>query len=241
MIVEQTALENEGTWSAFIAGHTVRCEAVELNHQGRVTMANACETFRMFGIRAVFYTAPSSTKNAQYWRAVLPLSCPNAPITRYGLNRLLGGILDPASFTFIQAVFYGKIEGSEHECLISEGVCIDETRVLEAGSMSNSDEESAITEIVDGGGVGLSESVLCSSYLSRALRTRDMGIDLKTSALTRALERAGYTKIAKRQRWNGKPHFIWVKGRFPVWNNELKNLLDASISRSEPDFFDYEH
>ena len=233
------SLENEGTWSAFIAGHPLRCYAVELNYCGRLTMTDVCETFRMFGLRAAFY---SITEDAPNWRAILPLSSPHAPIANYRLaamgERRLGGILDPASFTLLQAVFYGEIKVSEHECIASEGVCIDQADFLEAGSISRSDGESAITEIVGEGGVGISKYVICSSYLSGALRASDMGIDLKTTAVSNALKRTGYTKIPKRQHWNGKPHWIWVKGLAPVWGFQMKALLDASVPHSQADFPD---
>lgn len=104
-------------------------------------------------------------------------------------------------------------------------------------AMSKSEEETAIAELVSLGGVGITESVICSSYLSTAILASDLGIDLKTTALNRALISVGYVKVPSRQMWNERLCWIWVKGHQPVWTAELKTILNTTLSLSEPDYF----
>ena len=122
------------------AGNVLTVTGIETDHDaGQMSIDEASDTLRMFGIRAVLYSSASHRPDHPRWRILLPLSHPHAPDARHGLvarvNGLLGGVLAVESFTLSQSYYYGKVEGVTYEVRESNGLCIDEAEFLIAGSI----------------------------------------------------------------------------------------------------------
>lgn len=88
----------------------------------RVTLAQAAQMARDAGLRACFYTSASHTLEAPRWRILVPLSQERALADRSDLmdrlNGMLGGILNPESWTHSQAFLFGRVSGVPYEVAI---------------------------------------------------------------------------------------------------------------------------
>ena len=97
---------------------------------GLMTPEEARTRLAKVGVAALIYTTPSHTDDAPRWRVLCPFSDPLPPEARdhlmAQLNGILGGGLDPASFTLSQAYYAGGVEGgAKVKTYLSEGDFID--------------------------------------------------------------------------------------------------------------------
>ena len=82
---------------------------------GQMTPDDARVALEKAGVAGLIYTTPSHTPDSPRWRVLAPLSGPMPPDAREDLmarlNGVLGGALDPASFTLSQAYYAGSVDG----------------------------------------------------------------------------------------------------------------------------------
>lgn len=91
--------------------------------------------------------------------------------------------------------------------------------------------ESVAVSIIANGGVGITENVVSSSHLSRALglRSQTDGFELpKGMALNHMFTRLGYSKVEKQIKWLGQTYTIWVKDGVELSNEDIRFALDSS-------------
>lgn len=108
--------------------------------------------------------------------------------------------------------------------------------------MSVSEEERAVKDILEKGGTGISEAAFMSSYLSAAVMEQNADVNLATSALSRLLIKLGYTRQAKKLKWEGKTEIVWIKGHRFLDNKELRELLLGTCAATDlnEDLFEVE-
>jgi P4 family phage/plasmid primase-like protien len=104
---------------------------------GRMTPVAARTRLAKAGVAALIYTTPSHTPDAPRWRVLCPFSGPLPPDAREDLmarlNGVLGGGLDPASFTLSQAYYAGGVEGgAKVQAFLAEGDFIDNVEGLKS-------------------------------------------------------------------------------------------------------------
>jgi hypothetical protein len=102
-----------------------------------ITPLAAADLLRRANIAALIYTSPphhtfdadTGEWKGERWRVLCPLSGPCTPAERDALtarvNGVLGGVLDPASFTASQAYYIGGIAGVKPETILVEGRPLD--------------------------------------------------------------------------------------------------------------------
>ena len=78
--------------------------------------------------------------------------------------------------------------------------------------MGISDDEITVREILEKGGVGITQEVFLSSYLSNEILQSGVEFGSATSALNRLFSKIGYTRLPKKIKWRGKTDIVWVKG-----------------------------
>jgi len=100
--------------------------------------------------------------------------------------------------------------------------------------MNVSDEEMAIKEALEKGGVGISQDVFASSYLRNELINSGAEVRLETTAWNHALKRIGYTRVPKKVKWRGGAEVIWVRGHANWEPQQIRARLDKTV-RSEPE------
>jgi hypothetical protein len=98
--------------------------------------------------------------------------------------------------------------------------------------MNVSDEEMAIKEALEKGGVGISQEVFASSYLRNELINSGAEVRLETTAWNLALKRLGYTRVPKKVKWRGGAEVIWVRGHANSEPQQIRDRLDKTV-RSE--------
>src|SRR5690606_7044358 len=104
----------------------------------------------------------------------------------------------------------------------------EKTRLM-ASSSDNADSVAA--SIIMAGGVGITENVISSSHLSRALNARSMidGFEMpKGIALNHMFTRLGYSKVERQVKWQTQTHTIWLKDGVELSNDEIRLALDNS-------------
>ena len=102
---------------------------------GRIKPEAARARLAKAGVAALIYTTPNHTPDAPRWRVLCPFSGPLPPDAREDLmarlNGVLGGGLDPASFTLSQAYYAGGVEGgSKVKTYLADGDFIDNVEGL---------------------------------------------------------------------------------------------------------------
>lgn len=87
-----------------------------------VSMDEAAERARRYGVSACFYTSASHRPDAPRWRVLVPLGreCPLSERPAYmdRLNGVLGGVLTAESWTPSQAFLIGRVRDVEYRCII---------------------------------------------------------------------------------------------------------------------------
>lgn len=107
-------------------------------------------------------------------------------------------------------------------------------------SLAMNDDEAALREVLEGGGIGISANVLASSYVSAALQVSGADTVFQTSALSKALTKMGWAKIPQRIRWNGKPEWVWVRSFLvhgQLGTDGIRAELDLTAAGQEVDLF----
>ncbi|KFE34903.1 hypothetical protein DW2_10069 [Thioclava atlantica] len=97
---------------------------------GNMTPDAARDALEKAGVAGLVYTTPSHSPDAPRWRVLAPFSGPLPPEAREDLmarlNGILGGALDPASFTLSQSYYAGNVEGGTPvETFLVDGQPID--------------------------------------------------------------------------------------------------------------------
>lgn len=96
---------------------------------------------------------------------------------------------------------------------------------------SSDNAESVAISIIANGGVGITEKVVSSSHLSRALglRSQTDGFEMpKGMALNHMFTRLGYSKVEKQIKWNAQTYTIWVKDGVELSNDQIRFELENS-------------
>ncbi|WP_372838283.1 VapE domain-containing protein [Phaeovulum sp.] len=98
--------------------------------KGEMTPEAARDALKAAGVAALIYTTPSHSPEKPRWRVFTPFSGPLPPEAREDLmarlNGVLGGDLDPASFTLSQSYYAGNVEGGTPvETFLVDGQPID--------------------------------------------------------------------------------------------------------------------
>lgn len=101
----------------------------------RITPEEARAKLKKARIGGAIYTTTSHTTKAPRWRVLCPFSGPLPPEAREDhmalLNGVLGGTLDPASFTLSQAYYAGGVEGgTKAQTFLVDGEFIDKVEGL---------------------------------------------------------------------------------------------------------------
>lgn len=117
-----------------------------------VSLERAKELLEQFGVRAVVYPSASWTLEKPRWRVVAPLATPCKPSERARfvarLNGVLGGILEPESFTASQAYYFGATPTNDYRVEatfddVDEGNFIGEMPELDEIAIGNASASSA--------------------------------------------------------------------------------------------------
>jgi Family of unknown function (DUF5906)/Primase C terminal 2 (PriCT-2) len=103
--------------------------------------------------------------------------------------------------------------------------------------MSVTDDEESVRfvleESVNQNTPGVTPRMFSSSYLGRAMSLVDSEINPQTSSKNRLFSKMGFMKMAKKVKWNGLPHSIWYRGAAPADNDEVRKILDRTLSESD--------
>jgi hypothetical protein len=117
-------------------GNVVMITGLEADYDaGHMKPEEARDKLAKAGVAALIYTTPSHTPKAPRYRVLCPFSGPLPPYAREDhmarLNGVLGGALDPASFTLSQAYYAGGVEGgTKVQTFLVEGRAIDRVKDL---------------------------------------------------------------------------------------------------------------
>jgi hypothetical protein len=102
-------------------------------------------------------------------------------------------------------------------------------------SMSMSDEEQSVREILTTGAVGVTSEVFLSTYLRNALSEMGVGSDINTSAWSRLLSKIGYTRQPKKFKWKGRAENVWVRGHRNLEPEQIRQVLLGTLPEGETD------
>jgi hypothetical protein len=97
------------------------------------------------------------------------------------------------------------------------------------------DAESVAAGLIADGGVGITETVLSSSMLARALtfKSNQDRFDIpRGPAMNHMLTRLGYSKLDKQVKWDGQTHTIWLKNGVEFTNEQVRIDLDGTKTRN---------
>lgn len=95
-------------------------------------------------------------------------------------------------------------------------------------AMGKSDEEEAARDVIERGAYGVCRDVLTSKCLTDAVALEDGSLALQTTTVSRLLGRLGYTRFARKVRWDGAVHIIWHRASVPSDPEALKVALDKT-------------
>ena len=130
------------------SGHSYRSNAnvvavtgVEADYDGEeIAPDDAADMLAEAGIAGLVYTTPSHSPDAPRWRVFSPFGEELPPGERLKhmarLNGVLGGKLDPASFTLSQSYYFGNVRGRlKVKTWLVDGRFIDRADDLDAGAI----------------------------------------------------------------------------------------------------------
>lgn len=100
-------------------------------------------------------------------------------------------------------------------------------------SMTVSEDESEVRDLLETGGYGYGVACFASSYLVQGLMSAGSEVSLKTNAWNHLLIRMGYTKLPKKVKWRGKTENVWVKGHRLVDNDAAREMLEKTMPESD--------
>ncbi len=96
--------------------------------------------------------------------------------------------------------------------------------------MQVSEDESTVTEVLEAGGLGISQTIFASSYLSAACVEAEGDVNTSTIAWNRLLQKMGYTRLVKKVKWRGRAENVWVKGHKHLEPDEARAKLNETVS-----------
>lgn len=149
---------------------------IELDYdKGAVPPEEARRRFAEAGLAALIVPTPSDRKpgKGRRWRGFLPTSGPLPPEARAALvaraNGVLGGVVDPASFTMSQAFYVGReTDGRPVQTFLTDGDYIDLRPDLDAGAIGRPEPQHTAAE----GNADLPPDVILSALASIKNDTR---------------------------------------------------------------------
>lgn len=121
--------------------NVVAVTGVEADYDGgEITPEDAHNMMTEAGIAGLIYTTPSHSPDAPRWRVFSPFAEELSPQARSlhmaRLNGVLGGGLDPASFTLSQSYYFGNVRGRlKVKTWLVDGRFIDRADDLDAGAI----------------------------------------------------------------------------------------------------------
>lgn len=124
----------------------------------------------------------------------------------------------------------------EKAVMIGLGVSEEEDAVREIldtceASAVPGDERSAIR--------GVTPDLFSSRCLGDALLISDSDISINTSARNRLFSKMGFTRMAKKVKWDGEAHAIWVRGMRRLEPDDVRQILMKTIVKNcNEDIFD---
>jgi hypothetical protein len=63
----------------------------------------------------------------------------------------------------------------------------------------------------------------------------DSELSLNTTSRNQLFTKCGFTKLAKKVKWNGEAHTIWVKGCSSLEPGQVRKILDKTVHESVGD------
>ncbi|MDO9404846.1 MAG: PriCT-2 domain-containing protein [Polaromonas sp.] len=102
----------------------------------------------------------------------------------------------------------------------------DEKRVMIG--MGVTDEERAVEEALEKGGMGIGPDIFVSDLLKQAVVEADVGFDLQTQALSKLYTRMGWLRFPKKVWWCGSARIIYTKGIKDWEVAEVQRRLDMT-------------
>lgn len=99
-------------------------------------------------------------------------------------------------------------------------------------SMSVSQEEELVREVIAEGAEGVTGSVLSSACLVDAAMLSDSSVSLHTTSINKLLGKLGWVKVPQRIKWKGRAHRVWIKGKVPSGTEVLRLTLDATVQKT---------
>lgn len=174
------------------SGHSYRSNAnllavtgVEADYDGEKIMPeDARDMLVEAGIAGLIYTTPSHSPDAPRWRVFSPFAEELPPEARTlhmaRLNGVLGGKLDPASFTLSQSYYFGNVRGRlKVRTWLVDGRFIDKADELDAGAIgkggrkktegandNSTDEKALLDAIATGANYHGSTTALAGKWVS---------------------------------------------------------------------------
>lgn len=117
-------------------GNVQQVFGIEGDYDGEVIpLEDAARLLSDAGVAAVLYTSASNRAELPRWRVLCPLAAACSPDRRAALvgrlNRILGGVLAPESFTLSQSYYIGRVRSADYESAVVDGRCIDEAHEIE--------------------------------------------------------------------------------------------------------------
>ena len=95
--------------------------------------------------------------------------------------------------------------------------------------MQVSDDESALAEVIEAGGPGISREIFTSSHLREQVVLGDSDVNTSTSAWSRLLTKMGYTRLPKKIKWRGRAENVWVRGHRHMEPEAARQLLNKTM------------
>ena len=111
--------------------------------------------------------------------------------------------------------------------------------------MSSSEDEDAVRDILDNCGVsvvageehgairGVTPTVFSSRCMGDALALSDADLSLNGYTRNKLFNKAGFTKLAKKVKWDGEAHRVWVKGNATVEPDDVRRILNGTLPKKD--------
>lgn len=99
--------------------------------------------------------------------------------------------------------------------------------------MGVSDDEMTVREILEKGGVGITQEVFLSSYLSNEIVQSGVEFNSVSRAWNILLQRVGYTRLPKKIKWRGKSDVVWVKGHKFLEPESVREILAKTLPKND--------
>ena len=97
-----------------------------------------------------------------------------------------------------------------------------------------SDDEIAISDVLEDGALGVTSGLFSSSSLGKALEAAGK-VAPRTQTMNRILQAMGYTQLPVRVKWNGDRHRVWVSDEYPITVpiEKVREVLEATRYKAD--------